>query len=161
MRTMTVSRTVVLPDGKKNVFEHLKKMETLQNVSKPYASFERIMEQEEAVRPDHNEWQEAADYAFSLTVFHCLPVGIHRIHILHFDADEISTLEGNEKVPIWNHRIILQPVTDESCIYTDELEIGAGMPTALVCLWAKLYLRHRQRKWVKLLRKSKKTDSFG
>ena len=157
MRTGIISRTVLLPAGQKEIYEHLKKTDTLNYIAKPYASFERIPVEDTTEKETKEEngdcWEEGADYVFSLKIFGGIPIGLHRVHILHFDEEEVSTLEGNSKVPIWNHRIVLNPVSDETCEYTDELEIGAGFWTGAVCLFARSFLKHRQKKWLKLLEK--------
>ena len=69
--------------------------------------------------------------------------------------DGIYTHEGNEHVPVWNHRIVLNGLPDNRCIYTDIVEIDAGWKTLFVFLWAKCFYTHRQKRWIKLLKKMK------
>jgi len=59
-------------------------------------------------------------------------------------------------VPVGNHTIRLERIDSGHTRYTDEVEIGAGWKTPFVCLWAKLFYAHRQRKWVRLLEAASK-----
>ena len=52
-----------------------------------------------------------------------------------------------------NHRIVLKEVSENQCLYSDIVEIGAGWKTIFIYLWAKCFYAHRQRKWVRLLKK--------
>ena len=36
--------------------------------------------------------------------------------------------------------------------YSDQVEIGAGWKTFIVWLWANCFYKHRQRKWLKLIK---------
>ena len=49
----------------------------------------------------------------------------------------------------------LKPIDHDHTGYTDEVEIHAGWKTPFVCLWAKLFYAHRQRKWIRLLHEHK------
>ena len=74
----------------------------------------------------------------------------------HITIDKgIYTHEGNEYVPIWNHRIELKEIDDKQCLYSDIVEIDAGWKTLFVYLWAKCFYAHRQRRWIKLLKSNK------
>ena len=42
---------------------------------------------------------------------------------------------------------------DGTTDYSDEVEINAGWKTIFVYWWAKSFYSHRQRKWLKLLKK--------
>ncbi len=81
-------------------------------------------------------------------------MGVHTIQVKQFNKNtyQILTHEFNKHVPVWNHRIVLEKLTEESCKYTDEVEIYAGVKTPFVVAWSKIFYKHRQRKWVKLLR---------
>ena len=70
----------------------------------------------------------------------------------------MNTNEHNTYVPTWNHKINLKDNGNGTTEYSDEVEIGAGWKTIFVWCWANLFYRHRQKKWIKLLKG--KTDSF-
>lgn len=62
-------------------------------------------------------------------------------------TEEFSTL-----VRSWKHTMIVLPVGDERCSYTDIIEIGAGPRNPFVWWWARKFYRHRHRRWLELLR---------
>lgn len=116
MKTKMVCRKSIFPADIGRVFSLLKKLETLQYIAKPYASFTPVN-----------------------------GTGNHTIHVVEFSRDGIYTNESNTHVPVWNHRIILNTLPDERTEYSDEVEIGAGWKTGVVWLWAKLFI-HTGRK---------------
>lgn len=150
MKRRTVTKTSVFPASKEVIFHLLKELKTLQYVAAPFASFSPLNGSEDMV------WQEKIDLAFRLRLFGFLPLGIHTIHVIEFDqaSCEIYTNETNRHVPVWNHRITLQPAGAGKTQYTDEVEIYAGWKTPLIYLWAKCFYAHRQKKWASLLRHS-------
>ena len=92
-----------------------------------------------------------------LSAFRFDPFGTHTIHIVRFDPDGVSSREGNEHVPVWNHDIRLIEKDENHTQYTDQVEIHAGWKTAYIWLWANAFYRHRQRKWIRLLRRKKRS----
>ncbi|MDR2110902.1 MAG: hypothetical protein LBP32_06300 [Spirochaetaceae bacterium] len=126
----------------------LLRVDTLRYIAAPYAAFSPL-------EPGEMVWREGTAVRFHLRIFG-LPFGIHTIRIHKIDgiAHTIQTYEGNQFVPVWNHRITLEPADGISTIYTDEVEIGAGWKTGVVRLWSGAFYRHRQRKWLKLMGRS-------
>ncbi len=141
---MIVRKSSVFPASRDMVFEKLQKIETLQTIAKPYASFEPVG----AVNP---VWSASSTSAYRFRLFCMIPFGTHTIRIVRFDAEGVSSREGNKHVPVWNHDIRLIPLDDKHTEYTDQVEIRAGWKTLFVWLWAKAFYAHRQRKWIKLL----------
>ena len=141
---MIVRKSSVFPASRDVVFEKLQKLETLQTIAKPYASFEPAG----AVDP---VWSAGSTSAYRFRLFCVIPFGTHTIHIVRFDAEGVSSREGNKHVPVWNHDIRMIPLDDKHTEYTDQVEIRAGWKTLFVWLWAKAFYAHRQRKWIKLL----------
>ena len=78
-------------------------------------------------------------------------------HPWYKSEDGIYTHEGNEYVPTWNHRIVLEEISPDQCLYSDIVEIEAGWKTIFVYLWARCFYAHRQRKWIRLLSKGTKS----
>ena len=141
---MIVRKSSVFPASRDVVFEKLQKLETLQTIAKPYASFEPAG----AVDP---VWSAGSTSAYRFRLFCVIPFGTHTIHIVRFDAEGVSSREGNKHVPVWNHDIRMIPLDDKHTEYTDQVEIRAGWKTLFVWFWAKAFYAHRQRKWIKLL----------
>ena len=96
---MIVRKSSVFPASRETVFEKLQQMETLRYIAKPYATFEPIGE---AV----STWTVGSTSAYRFRLFGVIPYGTHKIHILRFDRDGVSSHEGNEYVPVWNHDIV-------------------------------------------------------
>ncbi len=146
---MIVQKTSVFPAAKETVFRKLQQLETLQYIAKPYAVFEPIGE---AI----STWAVGSTSAYRFRIFGVIPYGTHTIHILRFDPDGVSSREGNEHVPVWNHDIRLIEKDENHTQYTDRVEIHAGWKNAFVWLWAKAFYAHRQRKWIRLLKREEK-----
>ena len=141
---MIVQKTSVFPTSRETVFENLRKLETLQYIASPFATFEPAGHAGSARAEG-----EKSSYRFRL--FGIIPFGTHTIRIIRFSPDGISSRESNEQVPVWNHDITLVSLDDDHTQYTDRVEIHAGWKTAFVWLWANLFYAHRQRKWIRLL----------
>ena len=141
---MVVQKTSLFPASKETVFRKLQQLETLQMIAKPYASFEPIGE-------TVSTWMIGSMSSYRFRLFGVVPIGTHTIHIVRFDPDGISSYEGNEHVPVWNHDITLKPVDAKHTRYTDRVEIQAGWKTVFIWLWANAFYAHRQRKWMRLL----------
>ncbi len=149
MNNRVISKTSIFPASKQVVFGKIQKLSTLQYIAFPYATFKEVCGNEDLI------WKSGQTFKFKLRLFGIIPLGIHSISVIDFDEERgIYTIEGNRHVPVWNHRIILESINHTSVRYTDEVEIGAGWKTPFVFLWAKMFYAHRQRKWIKLLRKS-------
>lgn len=142
---MIVRRTSIFPAARAEVFARLQRLETLQTIAAPYASFTPVEESAGF------KWQEGSVSSYRFKLFGLIPFGTHTIRIERFDMDVVQSREGNAHVPVWNHRITLKALG--ACTeYTDEVEIRAGWKTFFVWLWAKAFYAHRQRKWIRLLR---------
>ena len=149
---MIVQKTSVFPADRDAVFQKLQKLETLQFIAWPYASFEPV---EGAAA----QWTVGSTSSYRFRLFGRIPFGTHTIHIVRFDPEGVSSREGNEHAPVWNHDIRLRPLDDRRTEYTDRVEIRAGWKTFFVWLWAEAFYAHRQRKWIRLL--SEQCDGTG
>ncbi len=145
---MIVQKTSVFPASRDVVFQKLQRPETLQTIAKPYAAFEPV---DNAA----TIWTVGSKSSWRLRLFGFIPFGTHTIRIVRFAPGRISSQEGNEHVPVWNHDILLVPIDENHTEYTDRVEIQAGWKTVFVWLWAKAFYAHRQRKWIRLLRKGR------
>ena len=143
---MIVQKTSVFPASKKTVFQKLRQLETLQYIAWPFAAFEPVSDGEPV-------WTVGSTASYSFRLFGVIPFGTHTIHILRFDPDSVSSREGNEHVPVWNHTIQLIEKDETHTRYTDRVEIHAGWKTVFIWLWANAFYAHRQRKWIRLLKR--------
>ena len=147
----TVKKTSVFPASRELVFEKLQKLETLQYIAFPYATFAPVQADDTFV------WEPGQKSSYRFRMWGIIPLGIHTINIERFDIDEVSSKEGNRFVPVWNHRIHLKDL-GEKTEYTDEVDIDAGWKTLFVWLWARAFYAHRQKKWYRLLKGTKKSS---
>ncbi|MBR1750829.1 MAG: hypothetical protein IJ740_08120 [Ruminococcus sp.] len=143
---MIVQKTSVFPAGREVVFKKLQQLKTLQYIAKPYATFEPIGN---AVQ----SWTVGSTSSYRFRLFGLIPFGTHTIHIVRFDPARVSSREGNEHVPVWNHDIMMKQLDSSHTRYTDRVEINAGWKTVFVWLWANAFYSHRQKKWIRLLSK--------
>lgn len=144
---LTVKKTSVFPATENEIFEKLQKLETLQHIAYPMATFTPVDGNGSLI------WQAGAEFAFAFKLFGFIPFGIHRIKVLRFDLDTgIFTEERNPHVPVWNHQIIVKKIDDSHTQYSDIVDINAGWKTIFVYLWANCFYSHRQRKWLNLLK---------
>ena len=141
---MIVHRTSVFPANRQVVFTRLQRLETLQQIAAPYATFTPVENEAE------NIWQPGSTSSFRFRLFGLIPFGMHTIHIERFDMDVIQSRENNELVRVWDHRITLHNLGDQTK-YTDEVDIQAGWKTIFIWLWAKAFYVHRQRAWIRNL----------
>lgn len=145
---LTVKKSSVFPAAKDEIFRRLQKLKTLQYIAHPYATFKSVDDTKELT------WQEDSAFAFHFKLFALIPFGVHTIKVIQFDIEKgIYTQEGNKHVPVWNHKIILEKIDENTTKYTDIVEIQAGWKTLFVYLWANSFYAHRQRKWKRLLKR--------
>lgn len=90
-----------------------------------------------------------------LWAFHCIPAYRHTIEVIEIDATTgtARTHEHGGIVTTWNHTLQVVAITDQTCRYTDTIEIEAGHATALVAAIATRIFRYRQRRWHRLVRR--------
>lgn len=144
-----VERTSVFPAERKEVFRRIQRLETLQHIARPYATFTPVVP--EAGRT----WMPGSTSSYHLRLFGVIPFGTHTIHVVRFDEDLIQSHEGSGRVPVWNHTIRMEELPGGRTRYTDHVEIEAGWKTPFVWIWANAFYAHRQRRWQKLLKGSR------
>ena len=143
---MTVRKTSVFPAPREEVLSRLQRLETLQYIAAPYATFVPVENSSGFV------WKTGAVSSYRFRLFGIIPFGVHTIRIERFDADGIQSRESNSHVPVWDHLITLKDMGEQTG-YTDEVEIRAGWKTFFIWIWANAFYAHRQRKWINLLKK--------
>lgn len=99
-----------------------------------------------------DEWQEGETVIGWVFLFGFVPFSRHRLHISRID-DTTRTLMSREEGGLlkqWDHDIEIVPVSPDSCMYRDRIEIDAGFFTPVVVLYARSFYRTRQRRWREL-----------
>lgn len=99
------------------------------------------------------QWQEEK-YRMQLRLFGCIAFGEQTINISvacrNPDRIELRDNGYGSVISKWDHKITLQPAGD-CVIYTDRIDIAAGILTPAVWAFAWLFYRHRQRRWKRLI----------
>jgi ligand-binding SRPBCC domain-containing protein len=112
------------------------------------------------------QW-EAKRYLVSLRAFGLIPLGQQWIDISFPVADVTDNQQSyqirdngqGQLVRRWDHRITLKAVNEGVTLYTDTLEIDAGIITSLVWLYAQCFYRYRQARWRHLVKRHFQYDS--
>jgi hypothetical protein len=102
-------------------------------------------------------WKSGATVSLRPRLFGMIPIGTRVLHWEKIDAAarEMQTREYDPLIRRWDHRIHVEPTGPNSCRYTDDVEINAGVLTLPVWLFAQLFYRHRQRRWKRVARRLK------
>lgn len=89
-----------------------------------------------------------------LFAFHLIPAYRHTIEIVQIDETDktLRTHEYGGILKAWNHTLRVEAVDEQSCRYSDTVEVDAGAVTAVVATIAAVIYRYRQRRWHKLVR---------
>jgi hypothetical protein len=151
---LIVRLSTTLPTSADRAWDAVQKVDTFRYVTRGVLGF----------RPETEvpERFAAGDiFRIRLLFFHVVPVWRHELRIVRLDHSkrELYTHERGGPVRTWNHRITIEPPApsspheqDDSCLYTDEIEVRAGPFTPIVWLYAQLFYRYRQMRWRKLAR---------
>ena len=106
--------------------------------------------------PDASEcWTQGSTFHFRIYLLGVIPLGKHTIFIEHMDpvTREIQSREHSALIRRWDHLIRIRPTPDGRSLYSDEVEISAGLLTPLVWAFAHWFYRHRQRRWRRIARR--------
>ena len=97
-----------------------------------------------------NVWQEGRVYRFKRYLCGHLSAGFHTIRIERIDPKRHlihSRESGAPLIQTWDHLIRLQATLDGKTLYTDCIDLYAGLATPLLAGWVTNYCKHRQRRW--------------
>ena len=83
---MIVMKSSVFPASPETVFEKLQKLETLQYIAKPYATFE-------PVGAAKLVWEVGSTSAYRFRLFGVIPFGTHKIYIVRFDPEGFVNID--------------------------------------------------------------------
>jgi hypothetical protein len=87
--------------------------------------------------------------------FHLIPAYQHTIEITEVNETNgtIRTHEHGGILTVWNHTLHVEPIDENTCRYSDTVDIDAGRATAVVAAIGVGIYRYRQRRWHKLVRR--------
>ena len=96
---------------------------------------------------------EGSGFTIRMFFFHIIPAPWkHRILIERVD-DQVRELQSRESgglIKRWDHLISVASASDGRTLYTDRIEIEAGIFTRPTVWFAKILFAYRQRRWRKL-----------
>ena len=141
---ITISST--LNNSAEKIWNKLLNIETLIEICKPMVTFKSKLNDKEM------KWEINKEYIFKLFIYGFIPFGNHKIILKKLDEENkiILSNEYNKIVKIWNHLIFMENLGENEIKYTDEVEIYAGIFTLFTAIWAKLFYKHRQKKWKRI-----------
>ena len=96
------------------------------------------------------QWEVGQTYRFMTRVLGFIPFGgIHYLFVAQADDKNyiLSTKEWDNGAKVWNHTISLRALGDGKINYEDSIIIYAGLMTDFVASFAKLFYKHRQKRW--------------
>ena len=99
-------------------------------------------------------WPVGVPVPLRLWAFGAVPLGPHTLLVESAD-DAAMTLQTRERGPLlrqWDHRMVVMPAGPGRARYADTVEIDAGLLTHVVAFVARLFFRHRHRRWQALAR---------
>lgn len=95
-------------------------------------------------------WKQGMTVTTKMIVYGFIPFGgLHTLYFAKID-NEIKILETKEKdrfAKVWNHKISMRSIGENSIYYEDEIVIYAGILTGFISWWAKSFYIHRQKRW--------------
>lgn len=99
-----------------------------------------------------DEWQEGEQVAGWTWLFGVLPFNRHHLTVARIDHERmvLTSHEHGGLLRSWVHDIVVEPVDEQRCRYTDRVAIDAGWATLPVTAFAWLFYRLRQRRWRRL-----------
>ncbi len=108
----------------------------------------------------NGKWEINREYNVRLYFLKFIPFGFHKIIIKNIDIskNEIVSNESGLLAKEWNHTINLNAINSNQLVYTDIIEIKAGLLTVFIWIFSHFFYRHRQRKWKILLSSSCKQE---
>ena len=141
---MRVSVSTVLDCSPQAAWQEMLKPTHLAHVAFPMATIVPLRGER---FPDR--WREGATVVARCFLFFVIPTGERRLVFERVDAArrELQTRESDPLVKSWDHLASAHDAPGGRTLYTDTIDIDAGMLTPLVWGWASLFYRHRQRRW--------------
>jgi hypothetical protein len=132
------------------VAEHTAKPALLAYVAAPLLQFQPV---NPAQWPE--QWADGGQYRIHLWQFGFIPLGwqIIRTHIVSAQADHFVFRDRGLGMlaRTWDHTITLLKTSDTTTLYSDSIEIKAGLLTPFVVSFAAIFYRWRQHRWHRLI----------
>lgn len=160
---MNIELTTELHVPAPEVWRHVQTSGLLRFVAAPLVRFEPL---EPTAWPD--VWRDGA-YSTRMTLLGIVPLGRQTIAISRHVRSDVPGREHYELLDdgagtlaaTWRHRIVVRALPNGRTVYTDHVEVRAGLLTPVVGLFAAVFYRHRQRRWRQLARRKFRYPEAG
>lgn len=96
------------------------------------------------------KWEVEQTVGTKMKVFGFIPFGgIHYLKIEKIDDQNhtLATKEWNRDIKVWNHHVIMRDLGEGKIYYEDAITIYAGLLTGFITSFAKIFYKHRQKRW--------------
>jgi len=148
-RLVRVERSIRLPASPERVWREVQRSDLLMYVAAPLIRFQPIDP------PSLPEIWSEGRYQVEMRLFGLLPLGRQWIVISHPEAAEAGVFHIRDNgagglAKRWDHLISIRPAQEGGTLYTDRVEVEAGLLTPFVALFASLFYAHRQSRWLAL-----------
>ncbi|MEO1046447.1 MAG: hypothetical protein AAFX04_13485 [Pseudomonadota bacterium] len=144
----TVTLSIHLDAPLETVRQHIGTSKLLDYIASPLIRFTP-----RAGKPFPENWSEG-EYRAWMWLFGFVPVGWQAIRISFPEAEAgVHAIRDNGYGPLirrWDHRIEIR-ADGNGTHYTDRVIIEAGLLTPLIAGFAKVFYKHRQKRWQKLV----------
>lgn len=100
-------------------------------------------------------WKEGEIVKTKMTAYGFIPLlDVHSLSFEKIDEENkiIETKEKDNVAKVWDHKMSLKPISDNSFYYEDEVILYGGMMTGVLTWWAKTFYEHRHKRWQLLVK---------
>lgn len=111
-----------------------------------------------------DRWQEGQTYRARMRIFGFIPLGgPHHFFIQDIDHESrmISSKEWDKAAKIWNHEVRMESIDETTILYEDSIVIFGGIKTGFITAFAKLFYKHRQKRWRRLAEEKPSFDGHS
>jgi hypothetical protein len=128
------------------LFNELKKSKSLVYIGRPLVKFVQLPE-----HPLPEVWEDGK-YLIKMYILGVIPFGKQWIVIsVHNENKHIRDNGYSNLIKKWDHNIYLKDIGNNKTLYVDTIDINAGILTYFIVLFANVFYRLRQKRWIKLI----------
>jgi hypothetical protein len=150
-KTNFVRITTELPISADRAFELAHKLSLFEYVVRPVIRL-AVSDEQRALAANPEGFSIGDEISARLWFFVVIPAWTHHLKIVADGDLELYTNESSGPARIWNHRLTFRPTGENSCEYTDEIEIEGGLLGVPTAIFIKVFFRYRQWRWRQLAR---------
>lgn len=149
---MFVKQSSIFNISPERTWQEVSKTKSLHYIGMPLIKFTPI-------HGDLPEVWQAGEYTVEMKLFGILSFGKQKIVITQAaeheqQAHRYTMLDDGrgELIPTWRHLLSADNANDGKTLYTDTVNVQAGILTFFIWIFANIFFWHRQKRWKKLIR---------